>query len=339
MPAKPQRQPMSQAVGIGNARGVAALFEDTSTPGSEMEGARLLPIELVDPNPFQPRQAFDPQALEELAASIREHGVIEPVLVRPVNERYQIVVGERRFQASRIAEQTEIPAIIRPMDDIEAAFISTVENLQREDLDIEDEARRFAYLLELTGTSQRKLAEKLGINHIYLSRRVKLLRRPDLLEAYRSGLMTLHQVAAQADSVMSGEGEELGEEGETVSRGNSPDTLMERDELTGQLDEATPGQTVSRGNSPDDAFELIEESETTYIVSRGNRGAAMPGTRGKQRTEGTLFRWRPTMQFRNWLNRVDPKEVPPDERATLRVQIGEIRAKLDEWEAALKEES
>ena len=329
MSVKPQRQPMGQAVGLGQSRGVASLFEDTSTPGTEMEGARLLPLDLIDPNPYQPRQAFDTAALQELAASIREHGVLEPVLVRPVDERYQIVVGERRYQASRLAGQTDIPALIRPMDDTEAAFVSTVENLQREDLDIEDEARRFAYLLELTGMSQRKLAEKLGINHIYLSRRVKLLKRPDLLEAYRAGLMTLHQVVSQTDSGT----EEAEPEDETVSPGNSaePSGLVERHDLADEID-----KSVSPGNNPDD-FELIEESETTYIVSRGNR----PGSRdpGRQTREGTLFRWRPTMQFRNWLDRVDPKEVPTDERATLRAQLGAIRVKLDEWEAALKEQS
>ncbi len=335
MPAKPQRQPMAQAIGLGHSRGVASLFEDTSTPGTEIEGARLLPIDLIDPNPFQPRQAFDATALEELAASIREHGVLEPVLVRPVGERYQIVVGERRFQASRIAGQTDIPSIIRPMDDMEAAFVSTVENLQREDLDIEDEARRFAYLLDLTGMSQRKLAEKLGINHIYLSRRVKLLKRPDLLDAYRAGLMTLHQVVSQAD----GGADDTESDAETVSLGNNlgATDLVEREELAEEIDEFA--SAVSQGNSQGDEFELIEESETTYIVSRGNRGSGGEGGSGRQRREGTLFRWRPTMQFRNWLNRIDPKEVPPDERATLRVQITEIRAKLEEWEAALKEQS
>ncbi len=261
--------------------------------------------------------------------------MLEPVLVRPVGERYQIVVGERRFQASRIAGQTEIPSLIRPMDDMEAAFISTVENLQREDLDIEDEARRFAYLLELTGMSQRKLAEKLGINHIYLSRRVKLLKRPDLLDAYRAGLMTLHQVVSQADSGA----DDIELDAETVSLGNNPDEtrLIERQELAEEFDEIAPA--VSQGNSQGDELELIEESETTYIVSRGNRGSGGEGGPGRQRREGTLFRWRPTMQFRNWLNRIDPKEVPPDERATLRAQITEIRAKLEEWEAALKEQS
>jgi ParB/RepB/Spo0J family partition protein len=334
MPAKPQRQPMAQAIGLGHSRGVTSLFEDTSTPGTEIEGARLLPIDLIDPNPFQPRQAFDATALEELAASIREHGVLEPVLVRPVGERYQIVVGERRFQASRIAGQTDIPSIIRPMDDMEAAFVSTVENLQREDLDIEDEARRFAYLLELTGMSQRKLAEKLGINHIYLSRRVKLLKRPDLLDAYRAGLMTLHQVVSQADSGI----EDAEADPETVSPGNNLGAidLVERQELTEEIDGIA--SAVSLGNNQDD-LELIEESETTYIVSRGNRGRGGEGVPGRQRREGSLFRWRPTMQFRNWLNRIDPKEVPPDERATLRAQITEIRAKLEEWEAALKEQS
>jgi ParB/RepB/Spo0J family partition protein len=299
VPAKPQRQPLAQAVGIGKPRGVTSLFEDTTSPGNELEGARLLPMDLIDANPHQPRQVFDSESLEELSASIREHGVLEPIMVRPLADRYQIVMGERRFRAVRMLGQDEIPAVIREMDDVEAAFASTVENLQRQDLDIEDEARRFAYLLEMTGMSQRKLAEKLGINHIYLSRRVKLLKRPDLLEAYRAGLMTLHEVVAGVDSP----------EGAGVSAGNKAETL-ERDEL-----------------------ELIPEGEAGYVVSRGSKAAG----NGEDPKRGTRFRWRPTMQFRNWLNRMDPHEVPSDERASLRAQIAEIRSKLDEWEDALKE--
>ncbi len=344
MSAKLQRQPIAQAAGLGQARGVASLFEDTTTPGTELEGARELPIKLIDTNPLQPRQAFDPQSLRELADSIGEHGVLEPIMVRPVGYRYQIVLGERRFRAAALAELEHMPAIIREMDDIQAAFASTVENLQREDLDIEDEARRFAFLLELTGVSQRKLAEKLGINHVYLSRRVKLLKRPDLLSAYHAGLMTLHQVVAQVDQVDS----EIPSMQDIVSQGNSPGIkqLVEREDMPLAMESVSPGNSDS-GEIED--LQLIKRADQQgYIVSRGNSQSDINSDRdGLKRTDGlsqhqekssgTPFRWRPTTQFRNWLNRVNPKEVPADERATLRAQITEIKSKLEEWEDALKE--
>src|SRR5215207_5076210 len=190
MPATPQRLSLAQAVGAHTPRGAAALFADTSTPGTELEGARRLPMALIDPNPQQARRAFSTAALQELADSISQHGVLEPILVRPMEDRYQIIAGERRFRAAVLAGLTDIPAIIQDMDDTEAAYATTVENLQREDLDIEDEARQFALLLELTGLSQRKLAEKLGISHDYITRRIALLPHPQLLAALRNGECT-----------------------------------------------------------------------------------------------------------------------------------------------------
>src|SRR4051812_19020349 len=119
MPAKPQRLSLAQAVGASTPRGAAALFADTSTPGTELEGARRLPLALVDANPQQARRAFDPVALQELADSISQHGVLEPILVRPVADRYQIIAGERRFRAAGLAGLTDIPAIIQDLDETE----------------------------------------------------------------------------------------------------------------------------------------------------------------------------------------------------------------------------
>ena len=164
-----------------------------------LANARRVPLDRIDPNPHQARQAFDPAALDELAASIAAHGVLEPILIRPGREaRYQIVVGERRYRAARLAGLREIPALIREdLSEVDAALITATENLQREDLDLEDEARQFAQLLALTGLSQRRLAERLGIGYNYLSRRVRLLERPDLLAAVREGRLPLNDALAQ----------------------------------------------------------------------------------------------------------------------------------------------
>ena len=141
-------------------------------PGMTMEGARLLPIDLVDHNPYQARQVFDVDALQELADSIREHGVIEPVIVRPSEThdgRYEIVAGERRYRAALQAEQESIPARIMQLDARQAAIVTALENLQREDLDIEDEARQFAYLCEALEVSQREACKDARQEpHIYL---------------------------------------------------------------------------------------------------------------------------------------------------------------------------
>jgi ParB/RepB/Spo0J family partition protein len=164
-------------------------------PGTALAGARRLPLDLVDANPAQPRQVFDVQADAELRESIAQDGVIEPVIVRPhptAPGRYLLVAGERRSRAARAAGLTDLPAIIREdLDDTTAYFLTVQENLQRASLDIEDEARQFQELLRLTGLSQRKLAERLGIDHTYLARRVKMLEeRPDLFPRVRSGELT-----------------------------------------------------------------------------------------------------------------------------------------------------
>src|SRR5689334_6869651 len=128
-----------------------------TTPGSDLEGARRLPLDLIVANPHQPRQVFDAVSDAELAASIAQDGVIEPVIVRPHPTeagRYLLVAGERRTRAARAAGLAEIPALIRDdLDDTTAYLLTVQENLQRASLDIEDEGRQFEALLGLTGLS------------------------------------------------------------------------------------------------------------------------------------------------------------------------------------------
>ena len=143
-------------------------------------GVRVIPIDQISPNPQQPRLAFDATSLEELAASIREHGVLQPILVRPLgNNDYQLIAGERRWRATKTAGLATIPALVEDIDDDTALEISIIENLQREDLSPLDEAAMYDRMVREHGYSVRKLAQKLGKDKGYLENRLRLADAPD----------------------------------------------------------------------------------------------------------------------------------------------------------------
>ena len=140
---------------------------------------RIVHVERIEPNPEQPRLAFEQEALDELTASIREHGVLQPILVRPLGPNtYQIVAGERRWRASKQAGLDTIPALIEEIDDDTALEIAIIENLQREDLSPLDEAAMYDRMVRDHGYSIRKLAEKLGKDKGYLENRLRLADAP-----------------------------------------------------------------------------------------------------------------------------------------------------------------
>ena len=143
-------------------------------------GVRVIPIVQISPNPQQPRLAFDPTSLEELAASIREHGVLQPILVRPRgNNSYELIAGERRWRATKTAGLATIPALVEDIDDDTALEIAIIENLQREDLSPLDEAAMYDRMVREHGYSVRKLAQKLGKDKGYLENRLRLVDAPD----------------------------------------------------------------------------------------------------------------------------------------------------------------
>ncbi len=147
---------------------------------STVRDVRRMPVDRVYSNPAQPRQRFDEEALQDLAASIREHGVLQPILVRPrADGHYQIVAGERRWRASKIAGLTEIPAIVEQIDDEAALEIAIIENLQREDISPLEEAEMFERMTHEHGYSLRKLATKLGKDKGYLENRLRLVDAPE----------------------------------------------------------------------------------------------------------------------------------------------------------------
>src|SRR5204862_476954 len=140
---------------------------------------RDIPLEKVIPNPGQPRMTFHEDTLAELAASIREHGVLQPILVRPAGDEYEIIAGERRWRASKLAGKETIPAIVERFDDATALEIALIENLQREDLSPLDEAVIYKKMTGELGYSIRNLATKLGKDKGYVENRLRLASAPD----------------------------------------------------------------------------------------------------------------------------------------------------------------
>jgi ParB family chromosome partitioning protein len=142
-------------------------------------GVKVVPVDRIEPNPQNPRMSFDEGTLEELAASIREHGVLQPILLRPLGEnRFELIAGERRWRASKLAGMIAIPALVEEIDDDTALEISIIENLQREDISPLEEAVMFDRMVKEHGYSIRKLAEKLGKDKGYLENRLRLADAP-----------------------------------------------------------------------------------------------------------------------------------------------------------------
>jgi len=140
------------------------------------EHVQSLPINQIRPNPFQPRREFDEEQLAELAASIREHGVLHPVVVRRKENGYELVVGERRLRACQSLQWESIPAIVREMTDSEVAEIAVIENIQREGLSFFEEAESYRRLIDEFGLTQDELAERLGKSQSAIANKLRLLR-------------------------------------------------------------------------------------------------------------------------------------------------------------------
>jgi ParB family chromosome partitioning protein len=177
-------------------RGLAALLGDVAVRPTAERGASVsaLPIDQIDANPFQPRTDFNAEELESLAESIRVQGVLQPILVRshPTQpERYQIVAGERRFRAAMQAGLTEIPTILRDMDDSDAAVVALVENLQRQDLNAIEEAEGYQRLLVDFGLTHESLGLAVSKSRSHIGNTIRLLKLPDpVLRDVRSGSLS-----------------------------------------------------------------------------------------------------------------------------------------------------
>ncbi len=182
----------------GLGRGLSALMADVteeqaqSTSQASDRADMMVPIEKVVPNPDQPRRDFTPDQLEELAASIREKGVIQPLIVRQISgEKYEIVAGERRWRASQMAQLHELPVFVREYNDTEVLEIAIIENIQRADLNPVEEAAGYRALMDKFGHTQEKLSEALGKSRSHIANLMRLLQLPDdVLNMLKRGDLT-----------------------------------------------------------------------------------------------------------------------------------------------------
>ena len=162
----------------GMGRGLAAIL--AAAPSDETEELRQLPIDLIGPNPNQPRRHFDEEALVALADSIRSRGVIQPVLVRPLaGGRYELVAGERRWRAARLAELEALPAVVRQHDDAASLEVALIENMVREDLNPVEAARACSALVDELGLTREEVGLRVGRSRVAVSNLIRLLDLPD----------------------------------------------------------------------------------------------------------------------------------------------------------------
>lgn len=184
----------------GLGRGIDSLLLDNSLEENNSAQAVKLNIMDIEPNKEQARKQFDEQALSELADSISEHGVLQPLLVRPlIGGGYQLIAGERRWRASRLAGLTQVPVIIKELSDTEAAVISLIENLQREDLNPVEEALGFASLMKDFNLTQEEAAQKVGKSRPAVANALRLLKLPEkVLDMIRENKLSAGHARALA---------------------------------------------------------------------------------------------------------------------------------------------
>lgn len=165
-------------------RGLSALMGDEKPATPTESGLREVDIDLIEPNPEQPRTRFAEEKLAELAASIRANGIVQPIVLRQVGSRYQIVAGERRWRAAQRAELRKIPAVIREIPDDKLLEIALVENIQRHELNPIEEAKAYRKLIDTVGLTQEQVSERVGRERTLVATTIRLLRLPVEVQKY-----------------------------------------------------------------------------------------------------------------------------------------------------------
>ncbi|HHX59106.1 MAG TPA: ParB/RepB/Spo0J family partition protein [Candidatus Moranbacteria bacterium] len=180
------------AVKRGLGKGLDALFENTGPFENEKKNITEIKVSLIEPNRAQPRKSFDEEQLKALSDSIKEHGLIQPIVVMPsAGGFYKLVAGERRWRAAKMAGMKTIPAIVRECEEKDAAEIALIENLQREDLNPCEEAEGYLYLMEKFNMTQEQVGERLGKSRSAIANAVRLLSLPEnILSMVREGLIS-----------------------------------------------------------------------------------------------------------------------------------------------------
>ncbi|MCH4363411.1 nucleoid occlusion protein [Staphylococcus haemolyticus] len=181
------KKPFSKLFGLKNKDDIVGYIEEDRNSSVES-----IQIERIVPNRYQPRQVFDSSKITELAESIDEHGLLQPIVVRPIEENmYEIIAGERRFRALQLLHKSQADVIIRHMNDEETAVVALIENIQRENLSAVEEAEAYKKLLEIGGTTQSELAKSLGKSQSFIANKLRLLKlAPKVINRLREGKIT-----------------------------------------------------------------------------------------------------------------------------------------------------
>lgn len=247
----------------GLGRGLSALMADvaqepkaSATPDQPRNPDRVLPIESIVPNPDQPRRRFTEDALSELAASIAEKGVIQPLIVRPRDGgMYEIVAGERRWRAAQRAQLHELPVLIREFDDTEVLEIAIIENIQRADLNAVEEAAGYRQLMDRFGHTQEKLAEALGKSRSHIANLLRLLTLPDdVQEMLQDGRLSAgHARALITSSDASKLAQKVVKDGLSV---RATEALVRKDGASGKTGKTSGGGGSSQAEKDADTVAL-----------------------------------------------------------------------------------
>ena len=226
-------------------RGLAALMGDVAPPTMEAPGIREIPVDQLEPSPFQPRRTMDSTALAELADSIKARGILQPLLIRPhptEKDRYQIIAGERRWRAATAAGLHQIPALIRPLSDLDAMAAALVENLQRQDLNVMEEAEGYTRLVGEFGLAHDDLAQAVGKSRSHIANTIRLTKLPEAAQAaVRSGQLS----AGHARALLSHADPEQALKA-ILSRGlnvRQAEALANRPDLTAAITTPRPAKT------------------------------------------------------------------------------------------------
>ncbi|MEO6497215.1 MAG: ParB/RepB/Spo0J family partition protein [Solirubrobacteraceae bacterium] len=240
-------------------RGLAAIL---SVAPREHEDLRRVPVDLIVANPRQPRTSFDNETLQALAESVRERGILQPVLVRPVaGGRYELIAGERRWRAAQLADLDEVPALVRDHDDAEALEIALIENMAREDLNPVEEARACAALVEELGLTREDVGRRVGRSRVAVSNLLRLLDLPDeVLTLLERGRLTEGHGRALLLAADHADRRRLARD--AVAGGWSVRVLEARARGIGNPPATTGGRPAAAGPHPDqqEASEVISDA-------------------------------------------------------------------------------
>lgn len=256
----------------GLGAGLDSIFQNTgSVPVSE--GINTVRISEIEPDKNQPRKAFDDEALRELAASIEEHGVLQPIVLRSLpTGGYSIVAGERRWRASRLAGLREIPAVIKEVSDEAAMEIALIENLQREDLDPVEEAQGYRQLMDRCAYTQEKMAEKLSKSRSAIANSLRILALPDsILLALRDNTITL----GHAKAILSLKSEDLQKQAAEAIKKDGL-SVRQTEQLCKKLAKApTIHKEARRDSLPTEVECSLSESLGTQVkvIYKGGKGS------------------------------------------------------------------